>query len=41
MMAAAPEDADALLEELRPVVPSAQRIGVVRPYQGGKRIFLV
>mgnify|MGYP003193432420 CR=1 FL=1 len=34
-------DADALLEELRPVVPSAQRIGVVRPYQGGKRIFLV
>ena len=41
LMAAAPEDADALLEELRPVVPSAQRIGVVRPYQGGKRIFLV
>ena len=38
---AAPEDADSLLEELRPVVPSAQRIGVVRPYQGGKRIFLV
>ena len=37
LMAAAPEDADALLEELRPVVPSAQRIGVVRPDQGGKR----
>ena len=29
-----------LLEELRPVVPSAQRIGTVREYRGGKRIFL-
>ena len=40
LMAAAPEDADALLAELAPVVPSAQRIGTVSPYGGGKRIFL-
>ena len=40
LMAVAPEDADALLAELAPVVPSAQRIGAVSPYGGGKRIFL-
>lgn len=40
LMAVAPEDADALLAELAPVVPSAQRIGTVSPYGGGKRIFL-
>mgnify|MGYP004651476471 FL=1 len=40
LMAVAPEDADALLAELAPVVPSAQRIGTVSPYGGGRRIFL-
>ena len=40
LMAVAPEDADALLAELAPAVPSAQRIGTVSPYGGGKRIFL-
>ena len=40
LMAVAPEDADALLAELAPVVPSAQSIGTVSPYGGGKRIFL-
>ena len=40
LMAVAPEDADTLLAELAPVVPSAQRIGTVSPYGGGKRIFL-
>jgi selenide,water dikinase len=35
-----PADAEALLDALRPVVPSAQRWGVVREYRGGKRIFL-
>lgn len=40
LMAVAPEDAEALLKELTPCVPSAQRIGTVRSYQGGKRIFL-
>lgn len=40
LMAVAPEDADALLAELAPVVPSAQRIGTVSPYGGGKRVFL-
>jgi len=33
-------DAEALFEELRACVPSAQRIGTVREYRGGKRIFL-
>lgn len=33
-------DADALFEELKGCVPSAQRIGTVAPYGGGKRIFL-
>ena len=40
LMAVDPADADALFEELKGCVPSAQRIGVVREYQGGKRIFL-
>ena len=40
LMAVDPADADALYEELRTCVPSAQRIGIVREYQGGKRIFL-
>ena len=31
---------DALLVELTPVVPSAQRIGTVGEYHGGKRILL-
>ena len=39
-MAVAPEDADALFEELKDAVPSAQRIGTVAAYQGGKRILL-
>ena len=34
-------DADALFAELQGCVPSAQRIGVIREYQGGKRIFLI
>ncbi|MBQ3089734.1 MAG: selenide, water dikinase SelD [Oscillospiraceae bacterium] len=40
LMAVHPEDAQALLEELKGAVPSAQRIGRVADYQGGKRIFL-
>ena len=40
LMAVDPADADALLEELKGCVPSARRIGLVRDYQGGKRIFL-
>ena len=40
LMAVAPEDADALYEELKTAVPSAQRIGTVSSYDGGKRIFL-
>lgn len=40
LIAAAPEDADALLRELRGAVPSAQRIGVVEAYNGGPRISL-
>ena len=40
LMAVDPADADALYEELKGCVPSAQRIGVVREYRGGKRIFL-
>ena len=35
-----PSDADALLAELKPAVPSAQRWGTVQEYRGGKRIFL-
>ena len=40
VMAVDPADADALLAALQPVVPSAQRIGLVSAYEGGKRIFL-
>ena len=40
LMAVDPEDAEALYEALRPAVPSAQRIGTVREYRGGRRIFL-
>lgn len=40
LMAVHPEDAAALLAELQNCVPSAQRIGIIRPYEGGKRIFL-
>ena len=35
-----PDDAAALYEELKGAVPSAQRIGVMAPYAGGKRILL-
>ena len=38
--AADPADAEALYRELQGCVPSAQRIGVVKAYRGGKRIFL-
>ena len=40
LMAVDPADADALYAELKGCVPSAQRIGEVREYRGGKRIFL-
>ena len=40
LLAVDPADADALYEELKGCVPSAQRIGVVEDYQGGSRIFL-
>jgi len=40
LMAVHPEEAEALLAELRDAVPAAQRIGTVREYRGGKRIFL-
>ena len=40
LMAVDPADADALYQELKACVPSAQRIGTVRAYRGGKRIFL-
>ena len=40
MIAVAPEDAQALFEELKTTVPSAQRIGTVEAYTGGKRIKL-
>ena len=40
LMAVDPADADALYAELQGCVPSAQRIGTVRAYRGGKRIFL-
>ena len=40
LISVAQKDADALFEELRGCVPSAQRIGTVAAYQGGKRIFL-
>lgn len=40
VMACHPEDGDALFEELKKAVPSAQKIGTVTAYEGGKRIFL-
>lgn len=40
LMAVDAADADALFAELKGCVPSAQRIGTVGAYQGGKRIFL-
>ena len=40
VMACDPADANALLAALKPAVPSAQRIGMVEAYEGGKRIFL-
>ena len=40
LMAVDPADAEALHRELQGRVPSAQRIGVVKAYRGGKRIFL-
>lgn len=40
LMAVDPADAEALFEALKAAVPSAQRLGRVREYRGGKRIFL-
>ena len=40
LIAVAASDADALYGALQDVVPSAQRIGTVEAYQGGKRIIL-
>lgn len=40
LIAVDPEDADALYNELKGSVPSAQKIGCVKEYRGGKRIFL-
>lgn len=40
MMAVAAKDAEKLLEELSGNVPSAQQIGTVEAYRGGKRIYL-
>jgi len=40
LMAVDPADADSLLSALGDAVPSAQRIGRVEDYRGGKRIFL-
>ena len=40
LIAVDPADADALYAELQAAVPSAQRIGTVEAYRGGKRIFL-
>ena len=40
MIAVAERDADALYAELQKTVPSAQRIGTVEKYEGGKRIRL-
>ena len=40
LMAVHPEDAATLLAELLNCVPSAQRIGIIRSYEGDKRIFL-
>ena len=40
LIAVHPDDADALFEKLKEAVPSAQRIGTVREYRGGARIYL-
>ena len=40
LIAVDPADAPALYAELRDTVPSAQRIGTVTEYRGGKRVFL-
>ena len=40
VMACDPADANNLFHALQAAVPSAQKIGVVETYQGGKRIFL-
>ena len=40
LMAVAPQDAEALYRELQSCVPSAQRVGLVRDYSGGKRLLL-
>ena len=40
LIAVHPEDAGDLYRELGEAVPSAQRIGEIAPYRGGKRIFL-
>ena len=40
LMAVDPADAAGLLAELKGAVPSAQRVGTVGTYRGGKRIFL-
>ncbi len=40
LIAVDPADADALFEELKTCVPSAQRIGTVQPYDGKSRILL-
>ena len=40
LMAVDPAGAEALLRELEGAVPSAQRLGAVREYRGGKRVFL-
>ncbi len=40
LIAVHPQDAEAMFEELKGAVPSAQKIGIVREYRGGKRIFL-
>ena len=40
LIAVHPDDADALFEELKSTVPSAQRIGKVKAYTGGACIYL-
>ena len=40
LMAVDPADADALFSALQKTVPSAQRVGTVREYGGGRRISL-
>ena len=41
LIAVDPEDAEALYRELQGQVPCAQRIGVVKPWEGGARIRLI